>query len=205
MSESRTPPISGSSSSSSWQSVSVISDTPFRCLHFRLLHAKCGHVSFLECHEAPCPIPHVGWIAEKILPELPSLCYEMKHYVRMKDENCKACQSYVESTLTKTVTTVRGWFGYKEAVEKETNPVAMPQEAIDAIVLGWYLQIEHTRDQKMQLEEEQRERKKLCVASAVVGHEEPSSGNAEETVAYREPEKEAVSPARSQDLPTTFE
>jgi hypothetical protein len=69
----------------------------------------------------------------------------------MKDENCKACQSYVESTLTKTVTTVRGWFGYKEAVEKETNPVAMPQEAIDAIVLGWYLQIEHARNQKMQL------------------------------------------------------
>jgi hypothetical protein len=123
----------------------------------------------------------------------------------MKDENCKACQSYVESTLTKTVTTVRGWFGYKKAVEKETNPVAMPQEAIDAIVLGWYLQIEHTRDQKMQLEEEQRERKKLCVASAVVGHKEPSSGNAEETVAYRELEKEEVSPARSQDLPTTFE
>ena len=75
----------------------------------------------------PCPIPHVGWIAEKILPELPSRCYEMKHYVRMKDENCKACQSYMESTLMKTVTTVRGWFGYKEAVEKETNPVAMPQ------------------------------------------------------------------------------
>jgi hypothetical protein len=137
----------------------------------------------------PCPIPHVGWITEKIPPEPPSPCYEMKHYVRMKDENCKACQSYVESTLTKTVTTVRGWFGYKEVVEKENNPVAMPQEAIDAIVLEWYLHIEHTRDQKRQFEEEQRERKKLCVESAIVGHEEPSSGNAEETVAYRESDK----------------
>jgi hypothetical protein len=74
-------------------------------------------------------------------------------------------------------------------VEKENNPVAMPQEAIDAIVLEWYLQIEHTRDQKRQFEEEQRERKKLCVESAIVGHEEPSSGNAEETVAYRESDK----------------
>lgn len=150
----------------------------------------------------------MGWIAEKIPPELPSPCYEMRHYVRMKDENCKACQSYVESTLSKTyktVSTVRGWFGYKETVEKESNPDAMPQEAIDAIVLGWYLQIEHTRAQKMQFEEEQRERKKLCVASAVLGHEEPSSGNAEETVAYCGSDKEAAIPARNQDLPITFE
>ncbi|KAN0119959.1 hypothetical protein V8E51_002167 [Hyaloscypha variabilis] len=180
-------------SSSSWQS---ISETPLRCFHLRLLHSKCGHVSFLECHEPPCDILHVGWVPEKTPPEPPSSCLEMGHYIRIKDEHCKACQSYLDSPLTRTASTVKSWFGMKTTSEKRVNPIALPREIVDAIVEGWKIQIEHMKAQKLQFEEEERERMQVFVASARVEEQRGSSGNAQETVVYveSEPDEEAKSP-----------
>lgn len=190
-------------SSSSWQ---FVGEAPIRCFHLRLLHAKCGHVYFLECHESTCPIPHVGWVPEKIPPEPPSSCYEVKYYIRMKDERCEICQSYVKPPLTRILSTLGNLFGRKEVVETSANPIALPQEAIDAIVLGWHLQIKHTKDQKMQYEEERWDRMKVCDASAVSGDEGTASlETARETLNNASSDEEAKRPAQSEELLLTFE
>ncbi|KAE9380579.1 hypothetical protein N431DRAFT_522832 [Stipitochalara longipes BDJ] len=197
MSESNTTLISSSStrsptpSSSSWQS---ISEAPLRCFHLRLLHTTCGHVSFLECHEPTCNILHVGWILEKTPPDPPSSCLEMKHCIRIKDERCKVIQSYLDSPLTRTAGTLRGWFSMKQVAEKKANPIAIPQDVVDTIVEGWKIQIEHMKAQKLLFEEEQRERMQVCVASAEVEEQGESSGNAQETMIYVASDEEARSP-----------
>jgi hypothetical protein len=84
----------------------------------------------------------------------------------------------------------------KTTSEKRVNPIALPREIVDAIVEGWKIQIEHMKAQKLQFEEEERERMQVCVASARVEEQRGSSGNAQETVVYveSEPDEEAKSP-----------
>lgn len=96
----------------------------------------------------------MGWILEKTPSGPSSKCYDMKLYIRIKDEHCKVCQSYLESPLTKAANAIGGWFSKKEV---RINPVALPQEMIDAIVESWKVQIEHIKKQKLEFEGEKRE------------------------------------------------
>jgi hypothetical protein len=122
----------------------------------------------------------------------------MKFYLRMKDENCKLCESYLDPPLTKSTTVLGSWFvKKKEGSEKKFNPHALPQNVIDAVVEGWRVQMEHLREEKMRVEEE-NERIKEFVASAVEGHEDPSLGYVEEKVVYIESDGETASPGEKE-------
>jgi hypothetical protein len=172
--------------------ISSSSEVPLRCFHVRLLHSKCCHISNLECHEQSCSITHVGWVLEETPSGASSNCFEIKHYLRIKDEHCKFCQSYLNPSLTTTVSAMEGWFS---RAEKRVNPKALPQEFVDAVLDGWRIQVGHMKQERAKLGKEQREkeRKHACVTSAavrVLG--ESSEANAGETVISVESDDERL-------------
>jgi hypothetical protein len=118
----------------------------------------------------------------------------MKHYLRIKDEHCKFCQSYLNLPLTTTVSTksIGGWFS---RAEQRVNPRALPQEVVNAVLDGWKVQIEHQKQERAKLEEEkrERERKQACITSAAVRVQvEPLEANTGETVMTVESDDETV-------------
>lgn len=123
------------STSKSWSFCSSsLAEVPLYCFHLRMLHSKCGHISYLECHEEPWSIPHVGWALEKTPSRASSSCFEMKLYLRIKDEHCKFCRSYLNPPLTTTVSTIGDWFS---RTEKRVNLRALPQEIVNAVLDSW--------------------------------------------------------------------
>jgi len=80
------------------------------------------------------------------------------------------------------------------AADESVNPIALPQDMVDAIVEGWKIQMDHMKAQQLQFEEEQTQRMQVCAASAEVEEQGDSSGNAQETVVYVESDDGAKSP-----------
>lgn len=103
-------------------------------------------------------------------------------------------QSYLNPPLTTAVSTtsIGGWFS---RTGKRVNPRALPQEAVNAILDDWKVQIEHQKQERVKLEKEKRDkdRKQVCVTSAAVGIQgESLEANTEETVISVEPHDETV-------------
>ncbi|KUJ12320.1 uncharacterized protein LY89DRAFT_673310 [Mollisia scopiformis] len=90
-------------------------ETIFPCLHVRMLHEQCGHISTLTIHESPCPRPYYGWVLAPLgsstLPREPPRirCEGMEFHVAIEKDKCKNCKAVLALAAGKTMCEKFGW------------------------------------------------------------------------------------------------